>query len=697
MTGPLREELDRLGLPDLYEAFARNDIDCATLDELTEDDLREIGLTLGQRKRFLRALRGATAETAGSAIGARPHSEALPSAERRQLTTLFSDLVGSTRLATVLDPEDLRDIIESYQALCASVVRSHAGYVAFSAGDGLMAYFGFPFAHEDDPERAVRAAFDIREKLADLQHLAPLPLRVRVGIATGLVVVGDSRDPSVAGGNVVGETPNLAARLQEAARPGEIVISESTRRLCGALFAYEPRGDLLLKGFPGPVTVHCVVGEGPARSRFEARASAGLNPIVGRDAELERLRAAWRAALGGAGQVVLVHGEAGIGKSRLARALIEMIAPEQPRILQWHCAAHLANRPLHPMVREIETAPGLARTLPATVRRGGLDKLVTGSALLRPEDAPFLADLLGIAGPAQPKLDAQARARRTMDVLARRVEGMAQDAPLLILLEDAHWADAATLDFLDVLVERAELLPVLLLVTHRPEFVPGGALPARGVSIALDTLDQAAGARLVDMVVRERSLPTAVVRTIIEKAGGVPLFVEELTRAVLDAILDPGRAATSLAGLSIPETLHDSLMARLDQLGTAKDLAQVGSVIGREFTSSMLHAVGPEHADLAGDLRKLCESGLADEGGPQEARVITFHHALVQDTAYASLLRRRRRDIHRAIAEAMLAGHPAFTGVEPETIARHCTHGGLPEPAVGPAPFLRTPQIGLTA
>ncbi|WP_165943375.1 adenylate/guanylate cyclase domain-containing protein [Roseicella aquatilis] len=681
MSELLRTELDRLGLPDLHDVLSRNGIDEDTLRDLTESDLREMGLTLGQRKRFLRAMRGRPDGLPVAPVPA-PIREPLPAAERRQLTTLFCDMVGSTRLATRLDPEDLRDVIDAYQEFCASVVRSHAGHVAFSQGDGIMAYFGFPFAREDDPERAVRAAFEICARLDELQPLAPVPLRTRIGIATGLVVVGDSRDPSVAGGNVVGETPNLAARLQEAAMPGEIVVSDSTRRLCGALFEYEPRGDLCLKGFPEPVAVHRVLGEGTARSRFEARASAGLYPIVGREAELERLRAVWRAALGGTGQVALLRGEAGIGKSRLARAFMEVIAPERPRVLQWFCATHLNNRPLHPVVREIESVDALGRTLPEGTRRAGLEALVAAMPRMQADDLPFLGDLLGIGGLPRPELDVQAQARRTVDALVRRVEGMAQDAPLLILMEDAHWADAATLEFLAVLIERIAPLPIMLLVTYRPEFSPPWSAPGRCTGLTLETLNALAGARLVDMVVRERTLPAHLVRTIIEKAGGVPLFVEELTKTVLDAVIDHSRLAESLATLTIPATLQDSLMARLDALGTAKELAQTGSVIGREFTPAMLRAIAPDHPDIEGDLRRLCASGLADENGEGPSRTVTFHHALVQDTAYESLLRRRRRDIHHAIAAAMLAQHPAFAGAEPEVVARHCTHGGLPEAAV---------------
>lgn len=676
MTASLRAALEARGLGDLYPRLAAQDLDAAALDELNEADLRELGLTIGQRKRLLRARRAGTPppEPAPEPV--------LPRAERRQLTTLFCDLVGSTQLATSLDPEDLRDVIEAFLTLCGDAIRAHAGHIAFAQGDGVMAYFGFPFAREDDPERAVRCAFDILERLAGLRTRAPAPLAARIGIATGLVVVGESHDRAFGEGMVVGETPNLAARLQSLAGPGEVMVGETTRRLCGGLFAYEPRGATEVKGFPAPMQVFRVLGEGAAASRFDARASSGLSPIVGRDAELERLRQAWRGALAGRGRLVLIGGEAGIGKSRLTHAFIEWVADQEPHVLRWFCAAHLTNRALHPLEQAIESMEGLARHQPAEARRAALERLVGTSPLLTPEDLPFLADLLGLPTDIRESHDAPARARRTQAALLRRLEGHAAAAPLLILLEDAHWADPATIEFVSALIERLAALPALLMITHRPEFVPPWPPGPTSERIELQALDGAAGARLVDSVVRERIIPDALVRTILEKAGGVPLFVEELTKTLLDSLGERQHAADAFAALAVPETLRDSLMARLDRLGRDKELAQTGSVIGREFTEPMLRAIAPDHPDIAGGLARLCASGLAHERLRDEVRVVTFHHALVQETAYESLLRRHRRDIHAAIARAMLAGDPAFAGVEPEVVARHCARGDMPAEAV---------------
>src|SRR5271166_1918343 len=683
MRDPLRATLDRLGLGDFYDLLAANDVDASGIDELTEADLRELGLTLGQRKRFLRAR---AAPSGLAPPGQRPGAPRgmPPAGERRQLTSMFCDLVASTPLSLRLDPEDFSEVIRVFQDTCAGVITRGSGYVARYQGDGVLAYFGYPRAREDDAQSAARAALDIVAKIGQLRTPDGEPLSVRVGIATGLVVVVG--EPSASGNapeqSIVGETLNLAARLEGVAGPGEIVISEATRRLCGGMFEYEQRGDIVLKGFPEPVTIYRLLDEGSAQSRFDARTMSGLNPFVGREQELDALLARWSAARAGGGQIVHVCGEPGIGKSRLALALVENLGREPAGIVKWNCAAHLANRALHPIVRDIETRAGLSRSLSAEARRAGIEALIAASPTLLAEDAGFLNDLLGIETEMHPELDAPTRARRTYGVLARWLAGMARDMPVLILVEDAHWADAATLDFLTMFIDRIARLPALLLMTHRPEFAPPWTHAKHAATIELDPLDAAAGALLLAAVVRDHVLPPSVVHTILRKAGGVPLFVEELARTVLDAVPDLRRSPDSFEALTIPATLQDSLMARLDQLGEAKELAQIGSIIGREFTAAMLRAIAPDHSDIEGGLRRLCDSGLARERCENDAVEIAFHHALIQDAAYESLLKKRRRDLHRAVAEAMLAQDPAFAGAEPEVVARHCSRGGLAEPAV---------------
>lgn len=677
----LRTALERLGLTDLLEPLSAAQLDAESLAELTDQDLRELNLSLGQRKRFRRAIRDARAAPAA--------------AERRHLTTLFVDLVGFTQIASAMDPEDLGELVDAYQAMCHAVVEEHARHVAYAQGDGLVVYFGFPHAGEDDAERAVRAALDIHRRLREARTGAPHPLQARVGIATGLVVVSAGEDGAIAGARVVGETPNLAARLQSEGRAGDTIIAEATRRLCGALFEYEARGNVTLKGFPEPVTIHRVVGEGPAPSRFEARvAAAGMSPLVGRDAELAELLEAWREAGGGAGRAILLRGEAGIGKSRLARAFVEALLeggaePRPSRVLRWYCLAHLANRDLHPLVRELEELAELGRGVPDATRGAALQALVAATPGLVPDDAEPLAALLGLEGSAaRPEgEDPKARARRTRDALVRRVEGMARQGPLLVLLEDAHWADEGTLDLLGALLGRIAELPAMLLVTHRPHFVPPWPLQGRAGTVGLGALAPGEAVRLVDAVGRGRGapLPPRVARTIAERAAGVPLFLEELTKTLLDRAAELPREEDALDALAVPVTLQESLMARLDRLGAAREVAQVGAVLGREFTEAMLRAVLPRRKDLRAELRSLCQSGIAAESesarGGGRRRLVGFHHALMQEAAYESVLRRQRHDLHRTVAEAMLAGHAAFPGSEPEVVARHCERGGLPRAA----------------
>jgi class 3 adenylate cyclase len=669
--------LDRLGLGEFYDQLSANRVSVDQISDLTEADLRELGLTLEEQRRFLRA----TTESLGVAPAVQRPAE---TGERRQLTSLFCDLVASTPLAFRLDPEDFRDVIQAFHDICGDVITRGSGYVSQYLGDGVLAHFGYPRAREDDAQSAARAALEIIARVGQIRTPDGEPLRARIGIATGLVAVfGDLTDSApVLEQSIVGETLNLAARLQEAAEPGQIIISKATRRLCGAMFEYEEKGDVVLKGFPTRVPIYRLLREGSGDSRFDARAKSGLNPFVGREWELNALLGRWSAARVGSGQIVHISGEPGIGKSRLTLALIERLRPESLEIVKWNCAAHLSNRALHPIVRDIETRTGISRSHSLKARRAAIETLVTASPTLSHEDAEFLHHLLGIETETHPELDATARARRIYGVLARWLEGLTRQAPVMIFMEDAHWADAATLDFLAGLTERIAHLPILLLITHRPEFTPPWADAKQAQSFVLHALDGAARAQLLAAVVGDRVLPPSMAQTILEKSSGVPLFVEELARSVLDATPGPGLKSDSLDSLTIPATLQDSLMARLDQLGAAKELAQIGSLIGREFTAAMVRAVAPHHPDIDGGLGRLCDSGLAQEYRENEAVGIIFHHALIQDAAYESLLKTRRRDLHRAVAEAMLAEEPAFAGAEPEVVARHCSKGGLPEPAV---------------
>ncbi len=609
-------------------------------------------------------------------------------AERRQLTVMFCDLVGSTELAGRLDPEDLRELERAYQDVCTRAVTRFDGFVARYMGDGILAYFGYPQAHEDDAERAVRAGLGVVEAVAqldgDLGRRRGVRLAVRVGIATGPVVVGDLIGEGAAQESaVVGETPNLAARLQTAAEPGAVVVAQETRRLLGRVFELESLGDREFKGFAKPVPTWRVLGETRVATRFEAAQSGGITPLVGRQHELTLLWDAWQGAAEGEGQVVLVSGEAGIGKSRLGQTLRDRLGDHAHHHIRWQCSPYHRDSALHPVADSLEREAGFARTDTAADK---LDKL---AGLLAPldEDAEatltrLLAGLLSL--PLEPRyaplnLAPPQRKAQTLDALAGRLEGLAATRPVLLVVEDLHWVDPTTLLLLDQLVERVATLPVLMLMTFRPEFAPSWTGLAHVALLALNRMNQRQCAAMVEQLTQDMALPAQVVEQIIAKTDGVPLFVEELTRTVLESGLldeaagaqDGGAAQPSLA---IPTTLQDSLMARLDQLNEAKHVAQAGAVIGREFTLELLAAVaGLDPAPLGEALRRLEAAGLVHARGTDVDRSYVFKHALIQDAAYESLLKSDRRRLHAAIAQALETHFADKTVTEPEVLARHYT------------------------
>lgn len=675
MSEALKALLERAELADRYQVFVDEDIDENIAASLSDNDLRDLGLTIGQRKRFRAAVAEAVARAgAGKGDGG---------AERRQITVVFADLVGFTTIATRFDPEDLREVVSTYLRAGIAAMQSYGGHLAHTQGDGIMVYFGYPVAHEDDAERAIRASLAAVEAIEQLRTKVEDGLKVRIGLATGRVVIGDMVNSSVTPQEfAVGETPNLAARLQSLAGPGEIMVSSETKALVGGYFDFQPRGAVELKGFAEPRPVYRVLGERATRSRFDARASDGLLPLIGRRAELGRLEALWAEAAGGKGRVGLVQGPPGMGKSRLTRALVAAAGGEP---IEWQCAPHLANRALHPMLQEIERAAGIERTAPQEDRLARLTAFVAAANGLEPDDIPVLADLLRIEGAQGGEMDAQTRARRVADILIRRVAGHARDrGPTLVVLEDAHWADPATQEFLDQFVTALADLPAHLVVTYRPEYEPPEAFRALGDEIELAPLEENAVVELVDLIGGGRRLPVLLIRQIIAKTDGVPLFVEEMTKAILDAVPDGGRgiSAEALETISIPSTLQDSLMARLDQMRRAKEIAQLGAVIGREFTREMVAAIAPAGASVDAALEELMEAELLHRDGVRGPDFYVFNHALVQDAAYESILKSRRQTTHLNLARAMLDGHAAFGETEPEIIARHCDLGGLAEEAV---------------
>jgi class 3 adenylate cyclase/tetratricopeptide (TPR) repeat protein len=680
--------LKELGLERYEPAFRESEITTAVLPELTEADLKELGLPLGPRKLLLRAIASLTIRSASEPTPASTTTSR--EAERRQLTVLFADLVGSTALAARLDPEDMGQVIRAYQGCCAEVVEHWGGHVAKYMGDGVLAYFGWPQAHEDDAERAVRAGLELTGAIGKLASPADEALAARVGIATGLVMVGELIGEGAAREQtVVGETPNLAARLQALAAPGSVVISQATRRLVGGLFGLADLGPLRLKGFAEALAAWRVEGEGRAEGRFEALHGQHLTPLVGREHELGILLERWAWARDGDGQVVLLAGEPGIGKSRIIRALREALVGEAPLTLSHYCSPHHTNSALYPVIDLLERAARLDRDEPAKAQLASLEAVLAPSSDRLDEVVPLFAALLGIpTGKRYPALNVtpEVQKRRTLHALLDQLASLAARQPVLALYEDVHWIDPSTLELLGLAIERVRQLPVLVLITFRPEFQPPWTGHAHVTTLTMSRLGRRQGADLVARVTGAKPLPGEIVEQIVARTDGVPLFVEELTKTVLESglLADKGdhyELTGPLPPLAIPTTLHDSLMARLDRLAPVKDLAQIGAVIGRDFAHELLAAVSPlSEPELGTALDQLVHAELVFRRGAPPDATYSFKHALVQDAAYQSLLRSRRQQLHAKIAEVLEA---RFEGVPPEVVARHCTEAGLTDKAVG--------------
>ena len=688
------EWLRKVGLGRYEPAFVENAIGFDVLPELTDDDLAKLGMVLGDRKRFVKA-RAEEFSGAGAVSEAKePPGEhsALGGAERRHLTVMICDLVGSTALANRLDPEDMGAVIDALQAACARITVAFDGFVAEFRGDGILAYFGYPRAHEDDAERTVRAALDIAGAVARLKTAAEEPLSVRIGIATGLVVVGDrGGEGALRDHTVVGDTPNLAARLQALAEPGEVVVAASTRRLLGDLFRLRDLGQHKVKGIAEPIAAWAVEGVSSSRSRFEATHAAALTELIGRENELnfllERQRLAWK----GKGQVVLISGEAGIGKSRLAAALEEKIGDQPHTLLQYQCSPHYSNSALYPFIAQLERVVGFKADDTSDERIAKLEALLAMPASRVQEIAPLFAALLSIpTGDRYPKLPsnpAQQR-RRTFAALLDQFESLARQKPVLFVFEDLHWADATSLELLDLMIERLRRLPVLALFTLRPDFKPPWAGLPSVETLALGRLDRSNAESIVTQVTGGHTLPADVMNQIIAKTDGNPLFVEELTKTVLEGSIliksaDGYRLNGPLPPLAIPTTLQDSLMARLDYLATAKDIGQIGAAIGREFSYSLMReVVGRDEQSLKNALAKLEEAELLFRRGEPPEAIYNFKHVLVRDAAYESVLKSRRQQLHGQIARTMEEKFPDIVASQPEILAHHFTEGNLIEPAI---------------
>ncbi len=611
--------------------------------------------------------------------------------ERRVLTVLFCDLVGSTELSSRLDPEDLSPILACYQQSVAALIQGAGGIVARYTGDGILAYFGYPAAREDDSERAIGAALEIARSVGELAGNT-VPLRVRIGIATGQVVVAEIvAAPEADRPAIVGDTPNLAARLQALAEPGCIVIAAETRDMAGGLYLYRDLGLRELKGFPGPLRAWEVLGRSAIASRFVALHPT-RHPLVGRSDEVELLVRRWRLARGGQGQVVLLTGEPGIGKSRLVATLEERLAGEPHAILHLFCSPQHQNSALYPSMTQLQLAAGFDRADSDAVKMVKLETLLTRWSGVRPGDLQLMAELLGLAGEAATQADPQRRRDATLAALLRQLEGLTQQRPILAVFEDVHWVDPTSLELLDMVVAQVAAWPMLIVVTARTEFQPAWIAEPHVSLVVPRRLGMPEVAQLVAQIGDGRTIPPDVVHHIAARADGIPLFVEELTKAYLDDVARTGdKGGNERLSRAIPTSLQALLLARLDRLGLVKELAQIGSAIGREFSHDLLAAVWARPEDeLNRAMAQLSAAGLTVARGTRSGAAYLFRHALIQDAAYASLLRRQRRAIHGRIAEVIEARFPEIVDQQPETIARHCGEAGLADRAM--AYWLRAGQ-----
>jgi class 3 adenylate cyclase/tetratricopeptide (TPR) repeat protein/energy-coupling factor transporter ATP-binding protein EcfA2 len=620
---------------------------------------------------------------------AAPQPSQVGSAERRQLTVLFCDLVGSTALSTRLDPEDMREIMRAYHQRCAEVIGRSGGFVAKYMGDGVLAYFGYPQAHEDDAERAVRCGLALVDAARRLQTGHGASIQVRSGIATGVVIVGDLLGEGAAQEQeVIGETPNLAARLQTLAEPGQVVIAQSTRRLTRGLFEYRDLGRVVLKGLADPIQAWQVLAASEVQSRFEAQHETSLAPLVGREEELELLLRRWSQASRGEGRVVLLTGEPGVGKSRLIAALEERLQSQSHVRIRRFCSPQHTDSALYPIINQLERA--------ARFKRGDspAQKLIKLQNLLAPgqaAEAAMLADLLSIPRDGQRELfemDPQKRKEKTFDAISAQLRHLQQQQPVLTIYEDVHWIDPTTLELLALTVERAQHMRVLLIVSARPEFSAPWPGYAHFTTVSLTRLSRREGTTLITEVAQGRALPDEVNNQILVRTDGVPLFIEELTKAVLESGLLRKREHDyvlegPLAPVAIPTTLHASLMARLDRLSSVRQVAQIGAALGRQFAHELLHIVAemPER-QLNEALEQLVRAELLFRRGTPPHAQYTFKHALVQDVAYAGLLRANRQQLHARIARAYESRFPEIAHAQPELVAHHFTEAGLSDAAI---------------
>jgi class 3 adenylate cyclase len=681
--------LEELGLGQYRALFADQAIDSDVLPDLTEEDLMRLDLPLGHRKKLLKAIGDLLGQQTTERQAPIQLAQARPDAERRQLTVLICDMVESTALASKLDPEELRKVMGIYLDACANAVTSLGGFIARYTGDGIVAYFGYPAALEDAAERAVRAGLEICQTIPNLAPMPDVMLHVRTGIATGLVVVGDLLGEGAAREeSVVGETPVLAARLQNLAPPDGVVIAGSTRRLIEGVFEVEFLGMCDLKGLPGVRPVWRVVREAASESRF-ATHQADLTEVVGRESELSLLLGRWQIACEGERQMVLLAGEAGIGKSRLCMVLASRIATEGHFVIRLQCSPFHTHSALHPVIASFERLAGLTLAMDPMEKLERVTALVRKSGNVAPETVALFAGLLSIAIGDLPRHEAPLEQIKslTLDAIDDWLVNLSRIKPVLWIMEDAHWIDPTTVEAITRGLGRRESARILSVITHRPEYRPPWTSRGQVVSLGLNRLSRRQSSELVRRVA-PKNLSDALVEQIVAKTDGMPLFIEELTKVIVEAVpfetsANPHDDKRGSGESVIPVTLQDSLLARIDRLTESKFVAQIGAVIGREFSFELLAAVLPSKPkELEAALALLEAADLISARGSLPQVTYTFKHALVQEAAYSTLLISRRQTLHKRIAEVLQSDFVQIAEVQPELLAHHFTEAGLTAQAI---------------
>lgn len=688
--------LDEVGLGEYHDLFVEHKIDLDVLPELSEQDLKDLNIPLGHRKKFLKAISARDHArqlnaTPSAAVNSNFKTVGTAVAERRQLTVMFVDLVGSTALSGRLDPEDLRELMSDYQNVAAGEITRFEGHIAQFLGDGVLAFFGWPRAHEDDAERAVRAGMALTTAVAKLRAPGGEPLRTRTGVATGLVVVGELIGEGVSReGSVVGETPNLAARLQGLAQPGTLVISDGTRRLLGDLFELRTLAPQRVKGIIEPVAAYVVVGESKVTSRFEAYHGGDALPLIGREEELALLTRGWRQATQFEGHMIVLSGEAGIGKSRILHALVDSLKGESHHRIDYHCSPYYTDSALYPAIHYLTRTADFSKDDGTNAKLQKLEAVLGNGSDRQFEHLRLIATLLGIncvERYGELEMSPQQQRDATFRALVSKIVDQSKHQSTLFVIEDAQWIDPTTLALIELTLSAVRESRVLIVMTARPTFEHQFSPGLKVTHIVLNRIGRKSSLDIINCLSRGKRLPETLINEIINRTDGVPLFVEEITKTVLTSgLLRETDKAYELDGplrsLDIPSSLHDSLMARLDRLSPVRDVAQIGAAIGRQFDYQLLAQVSRfEEPVLQDALRRLVEAEIVFCDGEAPNSTYTFKHALVQETAYASMLRSKRRSLHTTIAEVLENVFSERVSSLPETLAHHCAYGELPEKA----------------